>query len=305
MEKSVHSCTGELCVIASAVLFGLMPLLVKVIAAHGGNAYMTALGRFFFGSLILFGVIAARGDISLQITLRQFREITLLSVFYALTPVLLFSSYSYMDSGLATTLHFTFPVLVIVLSVFLFRVCPDCRQIFCTLLCTIGISQLSGGETAGVTGVLLAVASGVTYALYIVFLGKSSLQSVSALATVFWLTLLSSAEIALLAVATGNLVFPSDATAWGVTALLALLSTALALVLFQMGLFRCGPIRASLLSTFEPLTSVVVGSFVFYEILTVQNLIGIVCVLGSGVMLVMPTSWFTSVKQFLFAVHGK
>ncbi len=305
MKRSVHSYTGELCVIASAVLFGLMPLLVKIIAAHGGNAYMAALGRFFFGSLILFATIAVRRDISLQITLRQFWEITLLSVFYALTPVLLFSSYNYMDSGLATTLHFTFPILVIVFSVLLFRVSPDYRQIFCTLLCTLGISQLSGGETAGVIGMLLAVASGVTYALYIVFLGKSSLQSVSALATVFWLTLLSSAEISLFAAATGNLAFPSDTTAWGVVALLALLSTALALVLFQMGLFRCGPIRASLLSTFEPLTSVVVGSFVFYEALTAQNLIGIFCVLGSGVMLVLPASWFTSVKQFLFAVHGK
>ena len=259
----------------------------------------------FFGSLILFDTIAVRRDISLQITLRQFWEITLLSVFYALTPVLLFSSYNYMDSGLATTLHFTFPILVIVFSVLLFRVSPDYRQIFCTLLCTLGISQLSGGETAGVIGMLLAVASGVTYALYIVFLGKSSLQSVSALTTVFWLTLLSSAEISLFAAATGNLAFPSDTTAWGVVALLALLSTALALVLFQMGLFRCGSIRASLLSTFEPLTSVVVGSFVFYEALTAQNLIGIFCVLGSGVMLVLPASWFTSVKQFLFAVHGK
>ena len=305
MKRSVHSYTGELCVIASAVLFGLMPLLVKIIAAHGGNAYMAALGRFFFGSLILFATIAVRRDISLQITLRQFWEITLLSVFYALTPVLLFSSYNYMDSGLATTLHFTFPILVIVFSVLLFRVSPDYRQIFCTLLCTLGISQLSGGETAGVIGMLLAVASGVTYALYIVFLGKSSLQSVSALTTVFWLTLLSSAEISLFAAATGNLAFPSDTTAWGVVALLALLSTALALVLFQMGLFRCGPIRASLLSTFEPLTSVVVGSFVFYEALTAQNLIGIFCVLGSGVMLVLPASWFTSVKQFLFAVHCK
>lgn len=305
MKKNEKSYKGEIFVIISSVLFGLMPLLVKVIATHGGNACMTALGRFFIGSLILFTAISARRNISLQITLRQFREITLLSVFYALTPVLLFSSYSYMDSGLATTLHFTFPVLVIVFSVLLFRVCPDCRQIFCTLLCTVVISQLSGGEAAGVTGVLLAIASGVTYALYIVFLGKSSLQSVSALATVFWLTLLSSMEIALFAAATGNLIFPSDATAWGVTALLALLSTALALVLFQMGLFRCGPIRASLLSTFEPLTSVVVGSLVFYETLTVQNLIGIFCVLGSGALLVLPASLFSSVKQFLFAAHGR
>ena len=111
MRRSVHSYTGELCVIASAVLFGLMPLLVKIVAAHGGNAYMIALGRFFFGSLILLAVITVRRDVSLHITLRQFREIMLLSVFYALTPVLLFSSYGHMDSGMAIGLCYS-PIVI-------------------------------------------------------------------------------------------------------------------------------------------------------------------------------------------------
>ncbi|MBR2183543.1 MAG: EamA family transporter [Acidaminococcaceae bacterium] len=111
MRRSVYSYTGELCVIASAVLFGLMPLLVKIVAAHGGNVYMIALGRFFFGSLILLAVITVRRDVSLHITLRQFREIMLLSVFYALTPVLLFSSYGHMDSGMAIGLCYS-PIVI-------------------------------------------------------------------------------------------------------------------------------------------------------------------------------------------------
>lgn len=305
MKKAVCVYAGEGCVVLSAVLFGLMPFLVKSIAAQGGNAYVTALCRFFFGSLFLGVAIFFRKDISLKITGRQLREILLLSVFYALTPVLLFASYDYMDSGLATTLHFTFPVIVILFSVLFFGMRPDARQVFCTFLCTVGIGLLSSGEKAGFTGVWLAVASGITYALYIIFLGKSSLQDQSVLTVVFWISLLSSAEIAFFAAAAGKLYFPSGLSAWMLFLLLAFLSTTLALVLFQKGLFCCGPIRASLLSTFEPLTSVVVGAAVFGEILTAQTVAGILCVLGSGVLLVLPASAFVYVKESLFTAQTK
>ena len=53
---------GELCVITSAVLFGLMPLFAKIAAEHGSNAYMSALGRFFFGSVVLLAVLAAASE---------------------------------------------------------------------------------------------------------------------------------------------------------------------------------------------------------------------------------------------------
>ena len=305
MKKTASVYAGELCVVLSAVLFGLMPLLVKSIMAQGGNAYVTALCRFFFGSLFLGMAVFIRKDISLKISVRQLREILLLSVFYALMPTLLFASYDYMDSGLATTLHFTFPVTVLLFSVLFFGIRPDAKQVFCTFLCAVGIGLLSSGEQAGFTGVWLAVASGITYALYIVFLGKSSLQGQSVLTIVFWISLLSSAEIAICAIVEGRLRLPSGLSAWGLILLLAFFSTTLALVLFQKGLFCCGPIRASLLSTFEPLTGVVVGAAVFGEILTAHTVAGILCVLGSGVLLVLPASAFSYIRESLFTVQTK
>ena len=288
---------GEACVVSSAVLFGLMPLLVKIVVAHGGNAYMAALGRFFFGSLILFAFICGRQGSCPKIAREQLWEILPLSVYYALTPVLLFLSYDYMDSGLATTLHFTFPAMVIALSAILFRIFPDRRQMVCAILCIAGVSQLSGGGPAEMKGIVFAVLSGAAYALYIIYLGRSPLQSQSALTVVFWMSLLSSAEIAAAAAVTGNLVFIPDITAWLGMLALAFFATALALVLFQKGLFYCGAVRASLLCTFEPLTSLFIGCLVFQEILTAQNVIGILCVLGAGVLLVLPASLFTSVKR--------
>lgn len=286
MDAKKHA--GEICVVLSAVLFGMMPLFTKAIAAHGGNAYMSALGRFAFGSLMLLALALLHREVSLKISLRQLWEIFPLSLLYALTPVLLFSSYGYMDTGLATTLHFTFPVAVIAISALLFHARPDGKQIFCAVLCAAGVSQLAPGGTAEATGILLAVLSGLTYALYVVLLGRSHLQSLSVLTMAFWLSLFSSAEIGTAAVMAGEFSLSMDASGWGAMLLLALSATVLALALFQKGLFACGAVKASLLSTFEPLTSVWIGCLVFREALTAKTMLGILCVLAAGALLVLP-----------------
>lgn len=56
------------------------------------------------------------------------------------------------------------------------------------------------------------------------------------------------------------------------------MSTAASL-LFQLGNRFIGAQSASMLSTFEPLTSVVIGILVYHEVLTVRLGIGIFCIL--------------------------
>ena len=70
--------------------------------------------------------------------------------------------------------------------------------------------------------------------------------------------------------------------------ILALVVSVIAVLLFQHGVLITGGLKASLLSTFEPLTSLFVGMFVFKELLTVRILIGIVLVIVSVILLVIP-----------------
>ena len=64
----------------------------------------------------------------------------------------------------------------------------------------------------------------------------------------------------------------------GALALYCCVSTAASL-LFQLGNRFIGAQSASMLSTFEPLTSVVIGILVYHEVLTVRLGIGIFCIL--------------------------
>ena len=88
-------------------------------------------------------------------------------------------------------------------------------------------------------------------------------------------------------VATDNLVLPQSLAGWGWCLLFALGVTAGAVVLFQQGTFCIGPERASILSTFEPITSVVVGVVFMEEVIGLRDYVGIALVLAASVLIAL------------------
>ena len=288
--KNDRSHLGVFYVILSAILFGTMPLLTRIAYAHGSNAYTAAFGRFFFGSIMMWLICFVSPGCSIKIKKEQFLALLKLSVPYALMPILLYASYTYIDSGMATTLHFTYPVAVMLILAIFFRSRPDAKQIICAILCVGGMALLyTPNGQIRVEGIILAVASGIIYAVYIVLLGKSTVKGLHSLVLAFWISLLSTAEIGIIAFFSKKLVFSLDATGWTAEFGLALFATVFALVLFQKGVFLCGEVKASLFSTFEPLTGIIIGVVVFHEELTAKELAGIIGILAAAVLLVMPT----------------
>ena len=292
MEKRAGSeRMGALFVVLSAVLFGCMPLLAKIAYAHGCNSHTVAFGRFAFGTVATALIIALSPGMTFHVTGPVFKRLLMLSVFYAVTPLLLFGSYQRIGSGLATTLHFSYPVIVMLLGVLLFGTKLEGRQLVCLAICAAGVLSLyrpeAGGEAAGM---VMAVLSGLTYALYILLMGKYGPKELPVMTITFWISLLAGAEIGVYSAVTGQLILPSAWQAWTAIAVLGVFVAALALALFQAGLFRCGEIRASLLSTFEPLTGVIVGILVFRESMTLRIGVGMALILFSAVLLVVGPS---------------
>lgn len=286
MKKQI----GSLYIIRSAILFGTMPLLAKIAYTHGSNAYTVAFGRFFLGFIMLGIIILLLPGCTVKVNRSQLLEVLKLSVSYALMPILLYTSYNYINSGMATTLHFTYPVTVMLIMVFFCKKRPERKQVICAVLCLFGLALLSSPDSgASLPGIMLAVASGVVYAVYIVFLGKSTVGEIHPLTLAFWMALFSAAEIGAIALLRGDLVFMLDGTGWAAEIGMALFTTVFALVLFQNGVFLCGEVRASLLSTFEPLTGVLIGVIVFGEILTKSEIPGIISILMAVILLVFPT----------------
>lgn len=288
---------GSLYVILSAALFGMMPLIAKIAYAHGGNAYTVAFGRFLFGAAILGIVVLLLPGHTLKISAKQAAELFKLSLSYAATPILLYSSYNYIDSGAATSLHFTYPVAVMLIMAAFCKKKPGKRQIICAALCVAGLALLFSPENGmSALGMILALASGLVYAVYIVLLGRSSAKGLQPLTLAFWISLFSAAEIGAAAALTKNLTLSFDKTGLFAILAMALFATVFALVLFQVGLFIIGEVKASILSTFEPLTGILIGIIAFDERLSLSSFLGIACILAAVILLVINPKKQTNIE---------
>lgn len=270
---------GIFLTVLSAVLYGLNPLFSKTINVGGCNSLTQTFARLAAGIVIFFILLVCSVREKLRLTRRELKDILICCIGYGLIGPLLFASYNYLASGLATTLHFVYPVLVVVACIAFRYERANRRKLVCCALCFAGILcfYTPGGDVSAY-GVFLALASGVAWAYYIVHLNSSGLVTMAPFKLAFWLCVFSAVLVGGITLAMGEFVWPSTAFTRGALALYCCVSTAASL-LFQLGNRFIGAQSASMLSTFEPLTSVVIGILVYHEVLTVRLGIGIFCIL--------------------------
>lgn len=282
---------GFVVTVVAAVIFGTMPFFAREIYAAGGNSVALCAYRFLFSIPFLLAVVRWGVRASMKVTRRQLWQIFLLSLGLASTPMLLFRSYIYISSGMATTLHFVYPVLVLLGCGVVFRERITPVQWVCCLLCLAGILCFySPTQSEGTVGIILAFASGVAYAFYVIYYSHSGLSALDPYVLALYLSLFSSVEVLLVAFLTNQMVTQLPAYAWGLTVVFSFFVSVVATVFFQIGAKLIGPQRVSILSTFEPLTSVVAGAVFFQEELTPRSVLGIVCVLAAVSLLAVQKS---------------
>lgn len=278
---------GMFLTILSGILFGLMPILARPIYAGGGNAFSLAFSRMAIGAVFLGLLCAFVQQQKLMVTRDQFRQLIICSIGYGGTPMLLFDSYSYLSAGIASTAHFVYPVLVLLGCTIFYREKMTKVKIICCLLCTAGIFCFySPCGSISLTGLLIALASGVTYAFYIIYLSHSGIQDELSPAVLnFWLCTVSATGIGIVSAMGGQLNLSFSLHIWVLIYLFGIMTSVIATTAFQLGTKYIGAQSSSLLSTFEPLTSIVMGAVLFQESLRARSVAGILCILLSVVLL--------------------
>ena len=276
---------GLLATMISAVFFGFIPLFVKTICAGGGNSVSAAFYRFFLSVPILYIYLKAQG-ISMRITRTEFAKIALITIFgYGGTAVLLFSSYNFIPSGMSTTIHFMYPVFTILGCMIFLKEKVSPLKLLCVALCFGGILLFYNGESGGsVLGMALSFLSGVTYAFYTIYLEKSGLQKMENLKLIFYMNTVAASMILVMALLTAQFTLRLTPLAWGTAAFFATATSLIGVLGYQIGVKCIGPQNAAILSTFEPITSVIVGVLVYREAFSARTLLGCLCVLSAVVI---------------------
>lgn len=255
---------GIILTILSAVIYGITPAVGRLTYAMGSNGTTLAFYRYLF-SLPLLLFVAVQKE-HLRPTMKQIIEIGKISLGVSLTSVLLYSSYSYIGVGTATTIHFLYPLCISLAAAFFYHEKMEAPQILCLILCTAGIFGFleKGGGTAG-TGILLAAMSSLSFACYMLGFEHSVTSEMPLYTFTFIISVMVVLQIGIIGVLSGTLVLRLPAAAYGCSAAVGVAASVFATVFLQTGIRVLGAPISAVLSMFEPVTSLAVGYLILGE----------------------------------------
>ena len=151
----------------AAATYGMNPLFALPLYKAGMNPDSVLFFRYLFAIPVLGIMIKARGR-NFKLKPNEIVPLILMGLLVSFSSLALFQSYNYMEAGIASTLLFVYPILVALIMAFVFKEKLTLQTIFCILLALGGIGLLykSGdGTTLSLTGVLLVMASALSYAI--------------------------------------------------------------------------------------------------------------------------------------------
>ena len=276
--------------VVSSSSFGLIPLFSIPLLQDG----MPSINILFYR----MSVAAAIMGLAIPLTGRSFaigrgdcKWLVLLGVLYAATSMALLYSYDYIPSGVATTVHFLYPVVVMLIMTLLLGERVSMRMLAAAAMSIAGVATLSlTGENGLVDlrGIGLVLITVFTYGLYIVMVRRSSVARLDALVLTFYVLLVSGAIYFAASVFSGGIRTAGDWSMWSNVLLLALLSTVVSNLTLVLAVEKVGSTMTSVLGCMEPLTAMLVGVFGFGENFGAGSAAGLLLVLLSVFIVIVP-----------------
>ena len=197
-------------------------------------------------------------------------------------------------------LFYTYPAWIALLAVLRRDEPVGARKVVAIGLSLGGIALMVGAPAAASlrpAGVVLALAAALMYGVYVPFIGRLSgdvPSRVVAALVAYGGTVAFAAVGVVAALAPGApraelaLTAMLSATAWASIVALAVVSTALAFVLFLSGLAVLGPVRTAIVSTIEPFWASLLGALVLHQSLGWPTIAGGALIAGAVLLLQLP-----------------
>lgn len=285
----MNSIKGLIYGIVTSVTFGLIPLFTLPLMHQGMSLDSILFYRFLFATIALGIMMKINGE-SFSIKLSDIPLLILLSVYYMFSAQFLFWGYDYMGAGVATTIHFTYPVFVTLLMLILFRERASWVTWLAIILAVYGVAKLSISgkeESFNPMGVGIVLLSALGYASYITTVNKSHLRTMPNRKLAFYVfvftTLLFIGKVSI----TRDLQSIPDVMSGVNLVLLAVLPTVISNITLLLAVHHIGGTLTSVLGALEPVTAVCIGAFVFGEAFTWQQGLGIAMILVAVTLIIL------------------
>jgi drug/metabolite transporter (DMT)-like permease len=276
--------TGILLIIISAASFGTLAIFGRFLYADGMDTFTMLFLRFGISAAIMTVILILRRE-----PLPRGRVLAQLIGMGALGYVGQSFSYlsaiKYASAGLVALLLYLYPAFVFVLSVIFLREKATWAKFAALTLALLGAALTANPEGGQFLGIFFAITAAVVYSVYII-VGTGVMKSVSALQSSLVIFASAGAVYGVITAINGAHM-PASSSGWWSMAGIVLIATVIPVVTFLAGLERIGPTNASLLSTLEPVVTVLLAAWLFAERLEPITLFGGALILMAVIYLTM------------------
>lgn len=276
-RQHFKSFKGYLLAAIAAAAYGTNPAFAIPLYDEGMNPNTVLLFRYILGIPIL-GLLMCYRRIPFGLKKGAIWQTMLLGLLMALSSLTLFESYNYMNSGIASTLLFVYPVMVAVIMMIFFHEKNGPSLYICLIVMFTGLFFLvkpTGGVTLSPVGCLLVFISALTYALYIVMVNVSrKLKEIPTTKLLFYVLIWGSV-LFLINIGFGNPVtWPTVAFEWGNLVALAVIPTLLSLACTTAAIQLIGSTPTAILGSLEPVSAVLLSVFFLHQSITSVEIFG-------------------------------
>lgn len=284
--KNIESSSGfnKFKVIFAAVAWGTMGLFVRFIDMPSS---LIACIRGFIGALFLFLLIKlSKKSLNAKAINENLKYLILSGIALGFNWILIFEAYKRTSLAIASLCYYLAPVIVIVMSHFLFKEYLSVKKILCVILALIGMVFVSGllqgqlGSGYGVIGMICGLSAGVLYAT-VTLLGKK-IKGISA----FDETIIQLLTAAIVLVPY-NLLTVDFSTVKVTTLsismviLLGMIHTGAAFGAYFSSLQHLKAQTVAIFSYLDPVVSILASIFILKESMDILSIVGAVLILGS------------------------
>jgi drug/metabolite transporter (DMT)-like permease len=280
--RSTRTWTGIFLVVVSAAGFGTLAILGRYAYADGLDALTILFLRFSLSAVVMAGVLAARRE-PLPRGRTSLWLVGMGALGYVGQAFCYFTALKYASAGLVALLLYLYPAFVAILSVVWRRETVTLYKVIALALALVGTAltvEPAGGQFLGV---LLAILAAAIYSVYIM-VGTQVMKQVSAIPSSTVIFAAAGGMSGLLMLWNGPHL-PATSLGWATIGAMVLVATVLPVAAFLAGLERIGPTNAAMLSTLEPVVTVLLAASLLGETLKPVALLGGGLILGAVVLL--------------------
>lgn len=281
---------GYMLGVAAAVSYGTNPLFAVPLYREGMTPDSVLFFRYLLAIPILGFMMWSRG-MSFRLEGRAVTLVAVMGLLMAVSSYALFESYNHIDVGIASTLLFVYPIMVSLIGRIVFGEQLRSRVVVSMLGALVGVALLyntGSGMTLSTAGTLLAMGSGLAYAVYIVGVNRSVLRDMPSLKLTFYVIVFGISFFLIRVVVSGELPMPSAEHwwLWGDVVGIAVFPTAISFLCTTAAIHAIGSSPTAILGALEPVTGVVVGVCLFGEQLTPIVVLGMLLIIASVTVII-------------------